>query len=282
MADIARIRPPAVGRPADGRASLALAALVRRGTVSLLSFVALVMLPACGGGQQVRTTESSLDEGAEVTGEVIPPAEVDAGDAPGSKAAGRMPPHPDSVEPLGPNTRAALQDWSDGLRNAANRDRETEIVIRGYLAMARDVFARFRGSQSGPGKQGAYDPEPAWRFHLSATASLVDLAARAALLEELFKATAAAQAVDLEHPGPLGSRGERLQLYATLASCIREDTWIRAMHGAGLMRAFGSKPVPLERDEAAEMMRREIQMIRLTMKCTSLASRRRPPEPSGG
>ena len=251
-------------------------------------FATLLTVAACGSAPQTRRGDAAPPTRAgEGTGNVDDSdgSGTDADDgragADQEDAAGRLPPHPDGPEPMGPKSRAALQDWSDALRNAANRDRETELVIRGYLAMARDVFARFRGSQSGPGKQGEYDPEPSWRFHLSAAASLIDLSARAALLQEHFEATAAAQAIDLARPGAMGSRGERLQLYATLAACIREDTWVRAMHGTGLMRAFGAKPVALERNESNEMMRREVAMIRVTMKCTSLASRRRPPDPSG-
>lgn len=250
-----------------------------------LMLAAIATLAGCGPAARARREDPPPPIHGPQSAETEPSDEQPGpseGSVHGAQGVGRLPAHPDSVEPLGPNSRAALQDWADSLRNAATRDRETEIVIRGYLSMARDVFARFRGSQSGPGKQGAYDPDPAWAFHLSAAASLVDLSARAALLEELYRATAAAQAIDLERPGPMGSRAERIQLYATLAGCIREDTWIRAMHGAGLMRAFGSKPVPLERAESAEMMRREIGMIRATMKCTSLASRRRPPDPGGG
>ncbi len=202
--------------------------------------------------------------------------------APPAGPVGRLPPEPGSTPPLDESSRTGLRDFAASLRNAAVRDHELESQIRTYLGVSRGIFANFRSAQGGAGKQGVYDPEALPEIHLRLASDLTELSARAVILADALRAIADASGIDLDRPGPLGGRGERLQLYVTLLGCIRDDTQRRVVHGKTIGGLLSSGRVDAFSDpEAAELMRREVAMLRETMRCTSLAARRNPPDDRG-
>ncbi len=214
------------------------------------------------------------------------PAGPDGGDAALKLPAtpvGRLPPEPGATPPLDAASRAALGDFVASLGNAAVRDHELESLIRAYLGISRGIFANFRSAQGGAGKQGVYDPEALPEVHRRLAKDLNELSARAVLLAEALRAIAAAGGIDLERPGTLGGRGERLQLFTTLLGCIRHDTQRRIAHGESVGLLLSSGRVDAFTDaESAELLRREVAMLRETMRCTSLATRRSPPDGDRG
>lgn len=252
---------------------------------------------ACGSGNTGRRGDPTLvppgltTQPAPEQDPSEPPAEQ-AGPPTGNFPA--LPPPPEEPTPaLGSGIRASLLDWSKTLDNAALRDRELEGLVRGYLMLARQLFVQFRAAKSGAGQQGSYDPMPAWRFQARVAPQLIALSSRAALLGEHLEKLrgqvgAEAVRVDLgERTAMLPSPGNRAQqerhdrasmiaLYRALCDCVRDDTWHRAQHGAGLIRRQRAGGADLERPERAELLRREVAMLRTTMRCTSIAGRRRP------
>ena len=265
----------------------------------LLSFA----LTACGGTAAQR--RSDVDDAASGAAAATPD-EADADPppkvppAPAASAFPNLPPPPETpTPPLDGDVRASLLSWQNELGNAARRDRELEGLVRGYLMIARQIFVHFRGARTGPGEQGDYDPMPSWRFQARTAPQLLALSARAAMLSESlgrFRESVGASEVrvDLgERSGlpieatpdggtrrsrrePERDRAAMIALYQALCACVREDAWHRAQHGAGLIRRQRAGQEGLERAERGEMMRREVAMLRTTMRCTSLAGRRRP------
>lgn len=160
------------------------------------------------------------------------------------------------------------------LQAPATRDQELERTVRAYLQAARSAFARASVAHGAAGDSD-YDPARTWRTHTRTALEMTDISARASLLAEHLRALAPKLEVDLGAPGALGSRGERLSLYVSLFDCVHADAGVRAAHAAALVRDLGEAPPSLTPDEVRELARREIMMLRETMRCTALAGKRR-------
>lgn len=178
------------------------------------------------------------------------------------------------VPPLSADTLLRMAVYADSLKNAALRDRAMERTMRTYMFVTREVFRRLRTAGSGKTGATSYNPVPAWRFQAQVSRDMRALADRSGLLERHLGKLATADKVR-EATGPLtpASRPVRIALFRRIFTCIREDTWLRAHHG----RAWSSGPANREFNAVARarLYRQELQMMRKSVRCSTLIARRR-------
>ncbi len=180
---------------------------------------------------------------------------------------------------LPPNLRKAMVGYRKRLTNAAARDEELEQLVRRYMQLTREIFRRFRRQHSQRNGPSGYDPLPSWRFQAQASWMLRDLSARATAVRQQLRTIARDQHLDLAQPGAATTRAGRIAMFDKVMNCISEDAGRRADHGQGYLRKASVLGPQLEPAHRSQLLRRELDMMRTTVRCTALASKRSPLPP---
>lgn len=159
------------------------------------------------------------------------------------------------------------------VKNAAVRDRETEMLVRGYFALVETLYRVSAGQPNGRDPE-RYDPVPLMRFHGHLIGELGQMAARAAVLQGRYQDLAAEQHVDLTGSLEAPGRHGKLRFYVRVTGCIRSDTEARMAHGANWLRAHDRGEDALRTLEPpATRFAADMQLLARTVECSRLVAR---------
>lgn len=171
----------------------------------------------------------------------------------------------------------AMAGYSKELQNAATRDEEIEQLIRHYMSVTRQIFRRFkRQHTAASGRSGSYDPMPAWRYQAQASWVLRDLSARSGVMRDHLQGIANAQGLNIANARARRDRRGRLAYFVDVMDCISKDALLRADHGQTYLRKASMLGPLLPDEQRADLMRQELTMMRTTVRCTAMATRRNP------
>ena len=242
----------------------------RGGGAALLPAAALILLalPAgCGGAQSASTAEGPPPRSPPSPAHVIDPHAEAVLPAPGADAA-------DAAEAM---MARAMVGYGKELSNAATRDEEIEQLVRHYMSITRQIFSRFKRQHAASGgAAGSYDPLPSWRYQAQASWVLRDLSARSSVMTQHLSGLAKAQGLDISHAAGQRDRPGRIAYFVEVMDCISQDARVRADHGQAYLRKASMLGPQLPPAQRSELLRQELDMMRTTVRCTAMATRRNP------
>lgn len=242
------------------------------------ALLAMCGLIGCGGAAQQAPPRSAQTEGQKTwqrdqAAQGSPAPVAEEGDGPEADIA-----ESEGDPAASQAMKRALEEYRRSLDNAARRDRELETLIRRYLSVTREVFSRLQRSPAASAAINApYDPLPAWRFQARAVWELRSISARAGVVRSHLEKMARDLSLDLGHPGSPGGRAERLAHYDKVMACIEDDTWRRARHGLGYLRAASIREPTLDAARRAALLQEELELMRASVGCATLAADRGGP-----
>lgn len=181
---------------------------------------------------------------------------------------------PDGAEAM---MAKAMVGYGKELTNAATRDEEIEQLVRHYMTITRQIFGRFKRQHTASGgAAGSYDPLPSWRYQAQASWVLRDLSARSSVMRQHLSGLAEAQGLDITHAAGKRDRPGRIAYFVEVMDCIYQDARTRAEHGQAYLRKASVLGPQLAADHRSKLLRQELDMMRTTVRCTAMATRRNP------